>query len=127
GRVFLVMKFVDGGNLARWLDAQPRTAREIVRVFTAAARGLSAAHKAHVVHRDFKPENVLVDKAGHVVVADFGLARGAAGPLPGGALSVQTQAAGTPAYMAPELLEGGPATAQSDQFAFFVALYEALA
>jgi serine/threonine protein kinase len=127
GHVFLVMKYVDGANLARWLDAAPRSVREVVRVFTAAARGLSAAHRASVVHRDFKPENVLLDLSGNVVVADFGLARGASAGLVPGAPAVQTQAAGTPAFMAPELLDGGPATALSDQYAFFVALYQALA
>ena len=127
GQVFLVMKYVDGQNLAGWLRSERRTPKEIARVFTAAAKGLAAAHRAGIVHRDFKPENVLIDRQGHVVVADFGLARDApkshAGPV---AASPLTDIVGTPAYMAPELLEGNRATARSDQYAFCVALHEAL-
>ncbi len=127
GQVFLVMKYVDGWNLAQWLAAQPRTPRELARVFAEAARGLSAAHRAGIVHRDFKPENVLIDRAGKVLVADFGLARETA-PTEAAPFAVtkHTQVAGTPAYMAPELLTGERASARSDQFAFCVALHEAL-
>jgi eukaryotic-like serine/threonine-protein kinase len=74
GRVFIAMELVDGQSLTQWLAAQPRPWREVVRVFVEAGRGLAAAHTVGMVHRDFKPDNVLVGKDGRVRVTDFGLA-----------------------------------------------------
>ncbi len=132
-QVFVAMELVDGGSLHRWLVTAPRTCRQIVDVFIGAGQGLVAAHAAGLVHRDFKPDNVLIDAHGVARVADFGLAiagvdhergDGAAADLP----SVTTAGVliGTPAYMAPEQMDGLPATAASDQFAFCVALHRAL-
>ncbi len=135
GEVFIAMEFVGGGTLRDWLAACPRSWREVVGMFAHAGRGLAAAHAAGLVHRDFKADNVLVDAAGHVRVADFGLAW-SGGPTPadcaaGGAWGdlglTQTGALlGTPAYMAPEQLAGRTVDHRADQFAFCVALYEAL-
>jgi hypothetical protein len=74
-RVFVAMEFVDGQTLSYWLHATPRPWRAILEVFIAAGRGLSAAHAADLVHRDFKGENVMINGAGQVRVMDFGLAR----------------------------------------------------
>ena len=74
-RVFLAMEFVDGNTLAYWLETVDRGWREVVQTFAAAGRGLAAAHRAGVVHRDFKPDNVMIDRNGKVRVMDFGLAR----------------------------------------------------
>lgn len=139
GRVFLAMELVSGTTVKRWLKEAPRPWREVVRVYRAAGEGLSAAHKSGMVHRDFKPDNVLIGDDGRVRVLDFGLAKTART----GAVKVNphelqahslletdiTQAAsvlGTPAYMAPERLSGAAEDTRTDQFSFCVALYEGL-
>jgi serine/threonine-protein kinase len=134
--LFLAMDFVAGGTLRDWLRAEKRTHAEIVATFLLAGEGLAAAHRAGIIHRDFKPENVLVDPQGRVLVTDFGLARRAdapaaeepALPVDTAPLSLTQTGAlvGTPAYMAPEQFEGRPADARSDIFGFCSALYEAL-
>ncbi len=121
GRPFIAMELVAGRSLAAWLAERPRPADEIVRTFVQAGRGLSAAHEAGLVHRDFKPDNVLVGTDGRVRVVDFGIAA-SADPTP----AVEAAPPGTPAYMAPELFAGERASAASDQFGFCVALYRAL-
>jgi hypothetical protein len=133
GHVFIVMELVGGETLARWLRRQPRGWREATAAFVDAGRGLAAAHAVGLVHRDFKPENVLVGEDARVRVTDFGLARpvsivqGADTPgVQPARDSLVTTAAGTPAYMAPELFLGGVADARSDQFSFCVALFWAL-
>ncbi len=134
--VFLAMELVEGLTLRAWMAARPRW-REVVKVFVAAGRGLAAAHAAGLVHRDFKPANVVLGRDGRVRVVDFGLARSAQSlaPVPAGATPLRgstdlvvTQAAvvGTPAYMAPEQHDGGTVDARADQWAFCVALHEAL-
>ncbi len=135
GQPYVEMEYVQGQTLRRWVMEQPRGWQELLRVFLAAARGLAAAHAVGLVHRDFKPDNVLISQSGEVRVTDFGLARHQLEPeqLAGGELPVAADAltrtgalVGTPAYMAAEQLAGGAADVRSDQFAFCVALYEAL-
>jgi tetratricopeptide (TPR) repeat protein len=135
-RVFVAMELVDGGTLRTWIEGD-HSWREVVAVMRAAGEGLAAAHAAGLVHRDLKPDNVLVGKDGRVRVMDFGLARlgGAArdsdlsidsrSPL-SEKLTVAGTVVGTPAYMAPELYAGTGADDKTDQFAFGVTLYEAL-
>ncbi len=134
--VFVAMEHIDGSNLADWLKERTRSRREIVDAFAAAGRGLAAAHAAGIVHRDFKPANVLVSADGRVRVADFGLATipvasaeaTAASPPPASPIGITATGAllGTPAYMAPEQHEARTADARADQFSFSAALYEAL-
>src|SRR3954471_19038599 len=80
GDVYIAMEFVEGDTLTSWLRKWPRTWREILEVFHQAARGLMAAHSVGLLHRDFKPDNVLVGGEGRVRVSDFGLARSVLGP-----------------------------------------------
>jgi serine/threonine protein kinase len=133
--VYIVMELVNGHTLLEWLKLEARSSTEILRVFRDAGLGLNAAHEKGLVHRDFKPANVLVDSEGKAKVTDFGLAREKTTSLElaptAGVLSdavTQTRGlVGTPAYMAPELFEGARANSASDQYAFCVALYTALA
>ncbi len=136
GGLFIAMELVDGWNLREWLREKSLSPREVLSVFTLAGRGLAAAHAAGIVHRDFKPENVLIGADGRVRVTDFGLAqvaqeRGRDAPLAAvpdatGRLTQTGVALGTPAYMAPEQHAGAQTGPAADQFSFCVALYEAL-
>ena len=142
-QVFVAMEFVEGKTLSGWLAERARPWREVVEMFTQAGRGLAAAHAAGLVHRDFKPENVLVGDDGRARVLDFGLARASRdlATLPPlipttdvrastSSLNLRlTQAGslvGTPAYMAPEQYMRAALDARSDQFSFCVALWEGL-
>jgi predicted Ser/Thr protein kinase len=122
-QLFLAMEYVEGTTLKTWLRARPRSWREVLDVFVDAGDGLWAAHRAGLVHRDFKPDNVLLGGDGRTLVTDFGLVRPAGG-VPGD--EAETTLAGTPAYMAPEQWAHHAVDARADQFAFCVALWEAL-
>jgi serine/threonine-protein kinase len=131
-RVFLVMERVEGPTLGGWLQRRERPWREVLAVFLQAGEGLAAAHRAGLVHRDFKPANVLVGADGRPRVTDFGLVRHGGGDgeaEPGDTESPLTRVGavpGTPAYMSPEQSAGREVDARSDQFSFCVALHEAL-
>ncbi|MBV8760368.1 MAG: serine/threonine protein kinase, partial [Deltaproteobacteria bacterium] len=150
-QVYVAMEFADGGTLRDWLQAKPREQREVLDVFMQAGRGLAAAHAAGLVHRDFKPDNVLLSQDGTARVTDFGLVGVMADAQPehdtvrepripehdelsrSGRSTPLTEdltrtgaIMGTPRYMAPEQFRGAAATDRTDQFAFCVALYEAL-
>lgn len=133
GSLFIAMEYMDGGTLEAWLR-ESRPAADIVARFVEAGEGLATAHQAGLVHRDFKPANVMLDERGHARVTDFGLVSDGTPENPEHAVAVTDVALtqtgmvlGTPAYMAPEQLKGAPADPRSDQFSFCVALYEALA
>lgn len=153
GQVFVAMEFVDGYTLRDWLDEKRRTTAEIAEMFLLAGRGLAAAHLSGMVHRDFKPENVLVSRDGQVRVSDFGLARKVQSlkdsvdahdlaallskkppdaARQGGKPALKAQLThpgaimGTPAYMAPEQFRGDATDQRTDIFSFCVAFWEAL-
>ena len=143
-QLFLAMEYIRGRTLGEWLKAQQRELREVVDIFLRAGRGLAAAHAVGLVHRDFKPDNVIVGDDGRVRVLDFGVARAdasddeeadaAAALYSSSGASMRFRAElteagmiiGTPAYMAPEQFESRPTDARTDIFGFSVALYEAL-
>ncbi len=137
--VFLVMELLEGGTLADWFQAGPHPWRAVLDVFIAAGRGLAAAHGIGLIHRDFKPANVLLGMNGRVCVSDFGLARASAvaaavdenvtfsrDSVVSISLTHTGLALGTPAHMAPEQHAGAPCDVRSDQYSFCLALYEAL-
>ena len=144
GRVFIALEFVEGETLASW-SGRGRSWREVLGAFEQAGRGLAAAHANGLVHRDFKPDNVMVDAEGRVRVMDFGLARPATTTTEqearrpdatevmtpgadwlGEELTAAGSVVGTPAYMAPEQIRGEDADGRADQFSFCVALWEGL-
>ncbi len=138
-RVFVAMELIDGQTFSAWLHARTPDVDDILQACIDAGQGLAAAHAAGLVHRDFKPDNVMVAADGRIVVMDFGLAREphpahlASGPqgdttIGSGSESLTQTGAliGTPAYMSPEQLQAGAVDARSDQFAFCVTAWEAL-
>ncbi|WP_434417465.1 protein kinase domain-containing protein [Nannocystis pusilla] len=141
GTVYVAMEFVKGKSLETWCEQQPRTWREIVATYVQAGRGLAAAHAAGIIHRDFKPQNVMIGDDGQVKVLDFGLARAtgeavqdtapADAPAPAStslllSLTRTGVRLGTPAYMSPEQYRGETVTSATDQFSFCVSLYRSL-
>jgi eukaryotic-like serine/threonine-protein kinase len=131
GALFVAMERAPGVSLRAWL-AEPHDRVQITHVFAQCARGLAAVHAAGIVHRDFKPDNVVVDERGHARVTDFGLAQTeaeAVEPATGDADVRVTRTrgvVGTPAYMAPEQHRGEPIDARADQYAWGIAFAEAL-
>jgi len=146
GQVYLAMEFVKGQTITEWLKEAPRHWREIVDVFQQAGRGVAAAHAAGLVHRDFKPDNVMIASDGRVRVLDFGLVRasGEEASVEEASIEIAELAKlaqdrpldtpltatgaviGTPAYMSPEQFHGQANDAKADQFSFCVSLYEGL-
>jgi len=129
-QVYIAMEYVPGGTLRSWLRTR-RGWPEVLAMFVQAGRGLAAAHAKGFVHRDFKPDNVLVGEDERARVTDFGLAintqqDAATLTAPESSDATVTWRAGTPRYMAPEQREGGALGAAVDQYAFCLALREAL-
>jgi serine/threonine protein kinase len=134
GRQYLVTEFVDGGTLKDWSRAERRTWRQVVELLTGVADGLATAHAGGILHRDIKPQNILVAKNGYAKLADFGLAKLEQPSPPEEAAETVTEGntrpgaiVGTVVYMSPEQASGRTLDARSDIFSFGIVLYEALA
>jgi hypothetical protein len=135
--LFVAMELVEGGSLRAWLARMPRSFEDIVDRMREAGAGLAAAHAAGVVHRDVKPDNILVGDDGRARMTDFGLARSSDPPratatpldtrVPDVPLTQTHALVGTPVYMAPEQFEGARVDERSDQWSFCSTLYEAVA
>lgn len=115
--LFIAMERLGGIALGEWARSQTPSIRRRFQVLVEVARALAAAHEAGLVHRDVKPDNVLIEPDGRAVVVDFGLAVD---------VDVASGAAGTPAYMPPEQHDGGAATPAADQYAWAVMAWELL-
>jgi hypothetical protein len=137
GQMHLVMERVDGVTLRAWLSERRRSPAEILAVMRQAGQGLAAAHAAGLVHRDFKPDNIMIGADDRVRLMDFGLARAIDGSpsmlsqtipptLPALGHEVTTPGPGTPGYMAPEQRLRAPQDPRCDIFSFCVVLFEAL-
>lgn len=119
GRLFLSMEFVDGEDLSSLLRRIGRLPDDkAVEVAQQLCSGLAAAHRAGVLHRDLKPSNVMIDGKGRARITDFGLA------IAETEADHETNPAGTPGYLAPELLKGASPSVQSDVYALGLVLYE---
>ena len=142
GQIHIAMEYVEGQTLRQWQRQEKRPWRELLGMYLQIGEGLKAAHAANIVHRDFKPENVLLGKDGRPRVVDFGLAQvgtderessldldGNQPLLPrdnGQRITLTGVVAGTPGYMSPEQYRGEPIDQRSDQWSFCASLFEAL-
>jgi tetratricopeptide (TPR) repeat protein len=123
--LFIVMEFLPGPTLGEW-QSTPRDWRELLSIYAVAGRGLAAAHKRGLVHRDFKPANVMFGNDERIRVLDFGLARPSSDASTLRSRGKPHRVIGTPAYMAPEQHLGQPTDAHTDQYSFCIALFEGL-
>ncbi len=119
---FITMEYIDGRDLSSLLEERKLTPEETVKILRQVCAALEAAHAEGVVHRDLKPQNIMLETGGRVVVMDFGLARS----LEGSGLTQVGAVMGTPAYMSPEQAKGMPVDERSDVFALGIIAYEML-
>jgi eukaryotic-like serine/threonine-protein kinase len=132
GRQYLVTEFVDGGTLRDWAKAEPRTWQQVVDLLVGVADALATAHGAGIIHRDIKPQNILVSRNGYAKLADFGLAKVAEASSVTKTVDAASEATrwgtvmGTAGYMSPEQAAGAIVDARSDIFSFGIVLHEVL-
>ncbi len=122
GRVYLVMELLTGGSLANLIRQRPLTVLEVLRVLQQIGSALDYAHSRTIIHRDMKPQNVLLDEQGNAFLTDFGIAK----LLSEANLTQSGIAMGTPAYMAPEQWQGQTIDGRADIYALGIMCYEML-
>lgn len=133
GQQYLVTEFVDGGTLKNWIQQKTRSWEDIAHLLTGVADGLATAHQAGILHRDIKPDNILVTSTGYAKLADFGLAKLEETMLISATRTLSEEQTrkgmivGTIAYMSPEQASGSVLDGRSDMFSFGIVLYEMLA
>ena len=127
---YLIMRFIDGPSLAKFLDREKKLAiGDAARITRQVADALAYAHTHEIVHRDIKPDNILLDRSGHVLVTDFGIAKAAQAAKEkksGVSLTTEGSVVGTPQYMSPEQASGDPLDGRSDIYSLGIVLYEML-
>jgi serine/threonine-protein kinase len=129
---YLIMRYIDGPSLGQLLDTQKKLEiGDAARIARQAADALAYAHSREIVHRDIKPDNIMVDRSGHVLVTDFGIAKAAQAAKEkkknGASLTSEGVVVGTPQYMSPEQASGDPLDGRSDIYSLGIVLYEMLA
>jgi serine/threonine-protein kinase len=132
---YLIMRFIDGPSLGQFLDSQKKLEiGDAARIARQVADALAYAHTHEIVHRDIKPDNILLDRSGHVLVTDFGIAKAAQAAKEkkkakksGASLTTEGSVVGTPQYMSPEQASGDPLDGRSDIYSLGIVLYEMLA
>lgn len=122
GRSYLVLAYIEGKPLSKWIAAQELTLPQVLRITTQVASALDAAHAVGIVHRDIKPGNILLTSDLHPYILDFGLARNDAQSTS----TLEGHFAGTPAYVSPEQAQGKTVGAAADQYSLAVSVYEML-
>jgi len=135
GQIYIAMELVSGESLRARLERGPLTVPEALGVARDVARGLAEAHGAGLVHRDLKPDNIMIGRDGHAKILDFGLAKTAVDETESALAVAETMSrvtetgaiVGTLAYMSPEQAKGKPVDARSDVFSFGMVVYEMLA
>ncbi len=121
GMHYIVMELVEGVTLKKYIEKRERIPyKEAVSIAIQIAKGMEAAHENHIVHRDIKPQNIIISKEGKVKVTDFGIAKAASSS------TINTSAMGSVHYISPEQARGGYADERSDIYSFGVTLYEML-
>ncbi|MGE5801565.1 MAG: serine/threonine-protein kinase [Gemmatimonadota bacterium] len=127
---YLIMRFIDGPSLGQFLDSQKKLAiGDAARIARQVADALAYAHTHEIVHRDIKPDNILLDRSGHVLVTDFGIAKAAQAAKEkkrGASITTEGAVIGTPQYMSPEQASGDPLDGRSDIYSLGIVLYEML-
>ena len=128
--LYIVMRCIDGASLRQLLGTQRRlSVGDAARIARQVADALAYAHKHDIVHRDVKPDNILLDRTGHVLVTDFGIAKAAQAAQGGSGEQLTTEGMiiGTPQYMSPEQASGDKVDGRSDIYALGIVLYQMLA
>ena len=124
--LYLVMAYADGGSVSNRIRRGPMSLSEIQRIFQQVAEALDYAHRQNVIHRDIKPDNILLDREGHVLLSDFGIVKIIEESEKTLSLTATGGLVGTPSYMSPEQAQGLPVNERTDIYSLGIVIYEML-